>query len=196
MEFEFFSATKSCSFHFRFLTFINRPTILAALHTLTISSCPLTVNTVAFQSYIAAATNLRTLRLGYRVNPWSMHGPDSSDVTHPGMTSFHYTESSVLSTHCLVNRLNLPAATDFSLATHELAQITGLLKGSLSEVVRLCLGANSPCDVVDLVNLLKGAAKLEDLELTMVWAMLVDSMIEHSERDDSLCPRLRLIEAL
>lgn len=184
------------SAHFRFLTFVDPPPILASLHTLTISSCPLTFDAAAFQSYIAAATNLRTLRLEYRVNPRSTHGPDPSEVTHPSMTSFHYTDSSVSSTRCLVNRLDLPAATDIGLAMHELAQITGLLKGSLNEVVRLRLGANSPCEVVDLVNLLKGATKLEDLELTMGCATLVDPLMEHLERDDGLCPRLRLIEAL
>jgi len=51
---------------------------------------------------------------------------------------------------------------------HEPVQITGLLKDSLSEVVRLRLGAASPCEVVDMVNLLKGATKLENLELTIV----------------------------
>jgi hypothetical protein len=112
------------------------------------------------------------------------------------MTSFQYTDSIVLSTRRLVNRLDLPAATDIGLAMHELAQINELLKGSLSEVVRLRLGATSPCEVVDLVNLLKGATKLEDLELTMGCATLVDSLIGHVERDDSLCPRLRLIESL
>jgi hypothetical protein len=79
---------------------------------------------------------------------------------------------------------------------HELAQITGLLKSSLSEVVRLRLCATSPCDVVDLVNLLKGATKLEDLELTVGCVTLVDSLIENVKSDDSLCPRLRLIESL
>ena len=184
------------SIHFRFLTFVNPPPILAALHTLTISSCPLTFDATAFQSYIAAATNLRTLRLEYKVNPRSMHGPDPSGVTHPSMTSFHYTDSSVLSTRCLVNRLDIPAARDIGLAMHELAQITGLLKGSLSEVVRLRLGAASPCEIMDLVDLLKSATKLEELELTMGCVTLVDSLMGHLERDDSLCPRLRLIEAL
>ena len=184
------------SIHFRFLTFVNPPPILAALHTLTISSCPLTFDAAAFQSYIAAATNLRTLRLEYKVNPRSTHGPDPCGVTHPNMTSFHYTDSSVLSTRCLVNRLDLPAATDIGLAMHELAQITGLLKGSLGEVVQLRLGAASPCEVVDLVDLLKGATKLRDLELTMGCATLVDHLMEHLERDDSLCPRLKSIDAL
>ena len=184
------------SIHFRFLTFENPPPILGALHTLTISSCPLTFDSAAFQSYIAAATNLRTLRLEYKVNPRSMHGPDPSKVTHPSMTSFHYTDSSVSSTRCLVNRLDLPAATDIGLAMHELAQITGLLKGSLSDVVRLRLGAASPCEIVDLVDLLKGAPKLEDLELTMGCVTLVDSLMGYLERDDSLCPRLGSIETL
>jgi len=184
------------SIHFRFLTFVDPPPILAALHTLTISTCPLTFDAAAFQSYITAATNLRTLRLEYKANPQSTHGPDSSKVTHPSMTSFHYTDSCVLSTCCLVNRLDLPAATDVGLAMHELAQITGLLKGSLSEVVRLRLGAVSPCDAEDLVDLLKGATKLQSLELTMGCVALVDRLMEHLESDDGLCPRLRLIEAL
>jgi hypothetical protein len=183
------------SIHFRFLSFVDPPPILAALHTLTISTCPLTFDSAAFQSYIAAATNLRTLRLEYKVNPRSTHGPDPSEVTHPSMTSFHYTDSSVLSARCLVNRLDLPAATDLGLAMHNLAQITGLLKGSLGEVVRLCLGAASPCEVEDLVDLLKDAKELEDLELTMDCATLAGDLIEHLERDDGLCPRLRLIEA-
>jgi hypothetical protein len=158
-----------------------------------IFSCPLTFDAAAFQSYNVVATNPRTLRLEYRVNPWSMHGPDPSGVTYPSMTSFHYTDSSVSSTRCLVNRLDLPAVTDISLAMHGLAQITALLKGSLSEVVRLRLGATSPCEVVDLLQV---ATKLEDLELMTGCATLVDSLIGHVDRDDSLCPRPRLIEAL
>ena len=79
---------------------------------------------------------------------------------------------------------------------HELAQITGLLKDSLSDVVRLRLGAASPCEIVDLVDLLKGAPKLEDLELTMGCVTLVDSLMGHLERDNSLCPRLGSIGAL
>ena len=183
------------SIHFRYLSFLNPPAILAALHSLTISTCPLTFDAAAFQPYIAAATNLRTLRLEYKVNPRSTHGPDPSEVTHPSMTSFHYTDSSELSTGCLVNRLALPAATDIGLAMHELAQITGLLKGALGEVVRLSLGATAPCEIGDLVDLLKGATKLEDLELTMGCVTLAGCLVEHLERDSGLCPRLRLIEA-
>lgn len=72
------------------------------------------------------------------------------------------------------------------------------LKGPPDEVVQVPLGgalAASPCEIVDLVDLLKGATKLEDLRLAMGCLTLVDSMIGHWERDGSLCPRLRLIEA-
>ena len=69
------------------------------------------------------------------------------------------------------------------------------LKGPLSEVW-LRLGAASSCDIVDLVNLLKGATKLEDLRLAMGCLPLVESLIGHLERDGSSSPRLKLIEAL
>ena len=184
------------SVHFRFLTFVSPPPILAALHTLVISTCPLTFDAAAFQSYIAAATSLRTLSLEYKANPRSAHGPDPSEVAHSSMTAFHYTDSSVFSTRCLVNRLNLPAATDIGLAMHELAQITGLLEGSLGEVVQLRLGAASPCTIEDLVDLLKHATKLQNLELTMGCVTLTDCLMEHLERGDGLCPRLSLIEPL
>ena len=183
------------SAHFRFLTFASPPPILAALHTLTISTCPLTFDAAAFQDYIAAATQLRTLALEYKANPRSAHGPDPGEVTHARMTAFHYTDASVLSTRCLVHRLRLPAATDIGLTMHDLGQITGLLEGSLGEVVQLRLGAAAPCEIRDLVGLLKDATKLQNLELTMGCVTLAESLMEHLERNDGLCPRLRWIEA-
>ena len=71
-----------------------------------------------------------------------------------------------------------------------------LLKGPHSDVVRLYLGAASPYEIVGLADLLKGAAKLEDLELTMGCVTLIGSLIGHLERNGSSCPQLRLIEAL
>ena len=59
----------------------------------------------------------------------------------------------------------------------------------------VALGFCSPREIVGLVDLLEGVTKLENLELTMGCAMLVDSLIEHLERDSGFLPWLRLIEA-
>ena len=54
------------------------------------------------------------------------------------------------------------------------------LKGPLIEVW-LRLGAASSCEIVDLVNLLKGATKLENFRLAMGCPPLVDSLIGNLE---------------
>lgn len=184
--------------HIRYLNLSNRPSILSSIRTLKLSICPVTYDPNDFQSYIAAATHLRTLEITFTVFPPSAQQAEPTFLTHPRIRSLGYHDQSIAQGRCLLCRLDTPAADNLDIRMHDLERIASLAQGSVNQLFWLRIEVFSKNSRISqqgdvLIDLLRQAKKLEELTLATACSILAPEVMDALEADDGLCPELRLL---
>ena len=182
--------------HTRYLNLSNPPSILSNIRTLKLSMCPLTYDPNDFQSYISAATHLRTLEITFTVYPPNAQQAEPTFLIHPRIRSLGYHDQSIAAGRCLLGRLEIPAADDLDIRMHDLKRIAGLAQGSVDQLSWLRIEVFSKNSKISqqgdiLVDLLRQAGKLEELTLAAACGILAPEVMGALEADDGLCPELR-----
>jgi hypothetical protein len=186
--------------HVRHLTLSNPPSILSNIRTLKLSICPLIYDPNDFQSYIAAATHLRTLEIAFTVYPPYAQQADPTFLIHPKIRSLGYHDESIAAGRCLLGRLDIPSADNLDIRMHDLRRIASLAQGSLGQLSWLRMEVFSRSSIISqqgdvLIDLLGQARKLEELTLVAACGVLAPKLMDALEADDSLCRELRTFTA-
>jgi len=182
--------------HVRHLILSNPPSILSNIRTLKLSICPITYDPYDFQSYIAAATHLRTLEIAFTAYPQNALQADPTFLVHKKVRSLGYHDESIAAGRCLLGRLDIPSADNLDIRMHDLGRIVSLAQGSLSELSWLRIEVFSRNSRISqqgdvLVDLLRQARKLEELTLAAACGVLAPELMDALEADDGLCRELR-----
>ena len=182
--------------HTRYLTLSNPPSILSNIRTLKLSICPLTYDPDDFQSYIAAATHVRTLEITFTAYPPNAQQAEPTFLNHPRIRSLGYHDESIAAGRCLLGWLEIPAADNLDIRMHDLKRIASLARGSVDQLSWLRIEVFSRNSEISqqgdmLVDLLGQARKLEELTLAATCGILAPELMDALEADDSLCPELR-----
>ena len=182
--------------HTRYLNLSNPPSILSNIRTLKLSICPVTYDPNDFQSYIAAATHLRTLEITFTLYPPNAQQAEPTLLIHPRIRSLGYHDQSIAAGRCLLGRLEIPAADNLDIRMHDLKRIASLAQGSVDQLSWLRIEVFSRNSEISqqgdvLVNLLSQARELEELTLVAACGILAPELMGALEADDGLCPKLR-----
>jgi len=183
--------------HIRYLTLSNPPSIFSNIRKLRLLTCSLVYSPNDFQSYIAAATHLRTLEmLAVAIYPPNGQRVDPAFLIHPKIRTLRYFDQSTAPGRCLLGRLDVPAADALNITMHDLECIASLAQGLFDQLFRLRIGTFSKDSRTSqqglvLVELLGQARKLEKLTLTAECSTHALKFMDALEADDSLCPKLR-----